>query len=197
MTAPYRKQIRPPAAVAKPQPRVKINKESRASMTTTVKTRPGTAARSAAQVLEQIAANSVPGPNGCRIWTSDLTNAGYGELNWKPNGVVIRGAHRVAYTATNGPIAPGKVIDHLCRVRACVNPDHMEPVTQRENIDRSPIAGGKLNVAKTHCPAGHEYTPDNTGRQGPSRRWRYCKICRRANNRARRLARRLSKAVSA
>jgi hypothetical protein len=69
-----------------------------------------------------------------------------------------------------GPIPDGLVIDHLCRVRHCVNPAHMEPVTDRENVFRG-------FAAITHCPKGHEYTADNTYIP-PSTGSRECRRCR-------------------
>jgi hypothetical protein len=87
-------------------------------------------------------------------------------------------AYRVAYILLVGPIPEGLQLDHLCRVASCVNPAHLEPVTQQENIRRQ-------LAAITHCPKGHEYTPENTGhdRHGG----RYCRICSRLNaNRTRR-----------
>jgi hypothetical protein len=77
-------------------------------------------------------------------------------LNGKP-----RYGHRVAYEALVGPIPQGLCIDHLCRNRACVNPDHLEPVTNRVNILRGETIMA-ANAAKTHCVRGHEYTPENT-----------------------------------
>jgi hypothetical protein len=70
-------------------------------------------------------------------------------------------------------------LDHLCRNRCCVNPAHLEPVTRKVNLGRSPLVGrgaGTAQTAKTHCPQGHEYTPENTR---IARGKRYCKTCHR------------------
>ena len=99
---------------------------------------------------------------GCWLWTGTRTTykrEGYGRFNG-PDGLVL--AHRFAYELLVGPIPEGLQIDHLCRVRLCVNPAHLEPVTHTENVLRGtgPTA---INARKTHCNLGHEFTPENTG----------------------------------
>ena len=74
----------------------------------------------------------------CWLWLA-ATSHGYG--TFQSNGKLVR-AHRYAYELLVGPIPGGLVIDHLCRTTACVNPEHLEPVTQRENLLRG--AGGKV-----------------------------------------------------
>jgi hypothetical protein len=110
----------------------------------------------------------------CWLWTGALRR-GYGDFSIGDHDMR---AHRFAYETFRGPIPDGLVIDHLCRVRNCVNPDHLEPVTDAENRRRG--ANSYLGV-KTHCPAGHPMTPDNMGmkssRTGP---YRFCRICRRS-----------------
>ena len=69
-------------------------------------------------------------------------------------------AHRYAYEELVGPIPEGLQLDHLCRNRSCVNPDHLEPVTCRENLRRGETLNA-ANLAKTHCPAGHPYAGEN------------------------------------
>lgn len=95
----------------------------------------------------------------CWIWTANTSGGtGYGNF-WL--GRSYGKAHRFSYELMKGAIPDGLDLDHLCRVRACVNPAHLEAVTRQENIKRSPIAIATRNAAKTHCPKGHPYAGDN------------------------------------
>lgn len=119
------------------------------------------------------------GPKGCWEWTAGKTAAGYGELftgnrDGAQGRVVL--AHRVAWSLTNGPIPPGLTIDHLCRVKSCCNPAHLEAVTQRTNILRSDCQSA-LNARKTHCKHGHPFSTENTLIRADGRR--ICKACDR------------------
>lgn len=73
------------------------------------------------------------GPSGCWFWTASKTQSGYGMFHGK-------GAHRYAYELLVGPVPTGFQLDHLCRVKHCVNPDHLEPVTPRKNRGRADVA---------------------------------------------------------
>jgi len=97
----------------------------------------------------------------------------------------MRSAHRLSYETEIGPIPEGLELDHLCRVRSCVNPLHLEPVTHQENVRRGEGANFWRN--KTHCPQGHEYTEENTGISNRNNeKCRYCRECKREKNRQRR-----------
>lgn len=113
-------------------------------------------------------------PLGCWEWVGALTDKGYGVTKW---GGRHRPTHRVAYELLKGPIPDGLHIDHLCRVRHCVNPDHLEPVPLVENVLRGAGAPA-VNARKTHCIRGHAFTPENTFHT--RRGGRECRICRAA-----------------
>lgn len=95
-------------------------------------------------------------------------------------------AHRTAYEFYIGPVPDGLCLDHLCRVRNCVNPAHLEPVTVAEN-NRRGLGWSGRNVAKTHCPQGHPYDDQNTIRL--QRGGRRCRACNREQLRAYRVRR--------
>ncbi len=110
----------------------------------------------------------------CWLFGGAITRNGYGQVRRK--GVTLY-AHRYMWTLMRGPIPAGMQIDHLCRVRHCINPQHMEVVTHRENLRRGEGITARL-ARKTHCPHGHEYTEANTYRP-PSTRHRICRECHR------------------
>lgn len=128
-----------------------------------------------------------PPPDGvagdCWIWTGSSsersgsnTGARYGEI--MVNSVATK-SHRAAYELIRGPIPEGLSLDHLCRQTLCCNPDHLEPVTHKENVLRGTSPAAK-NAVKTHCKNGHEFTPENTyiRPDGAGRACRTCKLGR-------------------
>jgi hypothetical protein len=115
----------------------------------------------------------------CWVWTKRISPNGYGLFTAGTQGRVgqyAHMAHRQVWAELVGPIPEAMQLDHLCRNRACVNPDHMEPVTRAENMRRSAAVAVKRQ--KTECAQGHQYTPENTfvDKNG----YRGCRICRRA-----------------
>lgn len=116
-------------------------------------------------------------PIGCWEWTRSCYANGYGKFY--VNGRDIK-AHRFAYQTLRGAIPVNLEIDHLCRNRKCVNPDHMELVTRGENIRRGllPEIGRHYQESKTHCPQGHPFDKVNTYLR-LDRPGRECKLCHR------------------
>lgn len=105
--------------------------------------------------------------SGCWLWTAALQYE-YGSFTAPGRRSVL--AHRWAYEQLRGPIPEGLTLDHLCGVKRCVNPDHLEPVTIGENVRR-------WSSKRTTCPQGHAY--DYVAPDG----WRGCRLCRKAAKR--------------
>lgn len=122
--------------------------------------------------------------NECWIWQKQLSPDGYGRF--KVNGEQIY-AHIYSYNLFIGPVPDGLELDHRCRVHSCVNPDHLEAVTHRENTLRGtgPTA---VNARKTHCDHGHEFTVENTRIAKGKRHCRACCRIRVAESYARKKA---------
>lgn len=112
----------------------------------------------------------------CWIWGGALNSRGYGSVTDGKGSSML--AHRRAYEALVGPIPAGLTIDHLCRVKACVKPEHMEPVTVGENVRRA------LRV-QSHCKHGHALESGNVRMQtrADGNTYRVCRACAAAHNR--------------
>lgn len=133
-----------------------------------------TVAISASQINDRIKAafwNKVEKTDSCWIWTGARMKYGYGRANIGRG--TIRFAHRVSYALFHGEAPDSLVIDHLCRVPQCVRPEHLEAVTQRENVMRS-SSPAAFHSKKTHCPYGHPYADENLRVYAGSRN---CIIC--------------------
>lgn len=115
---------------------------------------------------EQISDHISLAENGCWLWEGALNPSGYGAVNGQPvNGKINTQAHRHSYEVFVGTIPEGMELDHLCKNRRCVNPDHLEPVTHLINVRR----GDACRATDTHCANGHLYE-DGTWR-------RVCILC--------------------
>lgn len=115
---------------------------------------------------------------GCWLWTGYVSERGYGRIGARGKTV---SAHRWTYNLFKGEIPEGLDLDHLCRVRHCVNPDHLEAVTRSENT----IRGAHPNRMKTHCLRGHPFDLANTVRpykKNPT--WRRCQQCKKEAHRS-------------
>jgi hypothetical protein len=118
--------------------------------------------------------------DSCWIWRSGRSDTGYGTFSVKRRSY---NAHRIAWMLAYGEIPHGKWVDHLCRVRSCVNPLHLELVTPRENIMRG-HSPNVVNSRNNICHLGHELTPENSYiRPGGSSR--QCRICQRLREKRR------------
>lgn len=111
--------------------------------------------------------------NDCLLWTGPLDRDGYG-------GFYLRGAtrraHRVAWFDANGEVPEDFVVNHTCRQRSCVNPQHLQVITATENAMKDSTSPAYVNSQKTTCPKGHEYDAIEVSK---NRRARVCTTCRR------------------
>jgi hypothetical protein len=129
--------------------------------------------------------------NGCWLWLGYVMPTGYGcaPLGMAKRWGGSRYTHRIFYTRFVGEVPEGLEIDHLCRVKRCCNPDHLEAVTRSVNILRGPQPElvrkrhAMARALRTHCPHGHSLRADNVGLQRRDGRVvsTYCQICHRAN----------------
>ena len=127
--------------------------------------------------------------SGCWIWMLRTTKSGYGEMRHAGRTYL---AHRLSYETLKAPIPTGLTIDHKCKVRCCVNPDHLETVTRAENTRRGDHRNkGQHFRDRTSCGRGHPYTEQNTyikfiTKAGKSYKTRVCKTCHHGSSATRR-----------
>lgn len=122
----------------------------------------------------------IKAPSGCWLWTSAINEKGYGHFTV---GGTKHSAHRFVYELLVGPIPEGLVIDHLCRVRNCVNPVHMQPVTNLENLARG-IGPNARAIRENTCLKGHPLVGENVYIRPSRPGSRICRICHREQKRA-------------
>ncbi len=116
-------------------------------------------------------ADYIDASGDCWEWTGTTDTLGYGKVYARS---VQRSVHRLVWETLVGPIPDGFQVDHLCRNTGCCNPDHLEPVTPKENVRRS--MGANTNKNKTHCAHGHPFSGENLYQYKKERR---CKECGR------------------
>jgi hypothetical protein len=130
----------------------------------------------------RLISNIAPDEKGCWIWIGSEHNAGYGCLKLGRKYIL---AHRILYEMFFGAIPEDKEIDHLCRVRKCVNPFHLEAVSHRENVLRGKSLQAE-NARKTQCKRGHPLSGDNVVYFKNRPTERQCRICVRIRSERRR-----------
>ena len=133
-------------------------------------------------VMERLLAKTIPvTESGCLIWLGATYRGGYGHIGVDGR---MHKVHRIVFENGVGPIPDGYVINHVCSVRLCVRPEHLEAVSQRENVLHSNSRSiAKLHSDLTHCKRGHPFSGDNIYWWRGSRR---CRICRLNHSQARR-----------
>lgn len=105
-------------------------------------------------IKKRITVNS----KGCWVWNLSLSRGGYAQTNIEGKSWRV---HRLSYTVYKGKIPEKLQLDHLCRVRNCVNPNHLEAVSAKENLARSPITYSSINKQKKVCKRGHPFKNEN------------------------------------
>jgi hypothetical protein len=138
-------------------------------------------------LVERVKERSAPQPNGCVHWTGHLNANGYGKISVDKT---MRLAHRALYQELNGKLPDDTLLDHTCHNedrscsggptclhRRCVNPEHLEPVSNKVNQERSINTAAGRSAIQNECARGHEYTPENT--YTDKHGWKRCRTCDR------------------
>ncbi len=144
-------------------------------------------ARNIQDPVERFKAKTKVLDSGCWEWQGEILANGYGRIYDHQKRHL---AHRWSYIHHVGPIPDDLVIDHECNNPRCVNPDHLRPMTQQENVLRSETDLAAINARKTHCIRGHEFDSANTYMQSGTRQCRKCKALRERERRMKRRAER-------
>lgn len=124
--------------------------------------------------------NHNPSLGPCWLWLGKPRSTGYGTMQVAGRMEYV---HRLSHVFFIGLIPDGLQVDHLCRVLLCVNPSHLEAVTQRENLLRGESPSGQY-ARRTHCLNGHELTPDNLVHEAKFPNQRKCRTCKNARAKA-------------
>ncbi len=127
--------------------------------------------------------SKVDASGDCWLWTACKASPGYGRFGWQGQ---THYAHRIAYAILVGPIPVDRELDHLCRIKHCVNPDHLQIISHRENTLRG-YGPAACASRLTHCSVGHSYDIINTW-VDKKRGHRHCRICHRVREYNRRHA---------
>jgi hypothetical protein len=132
-------------------------------------------------IRDRVLSRTITDINGCWIFQGAITSGGYGAIGIDGKS---RSTHMVMHELDKGPIPPGMEVDHLCRVRACCNPGHLEAVPQIVNWERGE-SPSRINALRTHCKHGHELSGENVriATRRNRRPSRQCVACHRARNR--------------
>ena len=130
--------------------------------------------------LERFLGRIQPDAGGCWLWAGGLNGYGYGQFSMGRGVNAL--AHRLSYALFAAPLKPGLTIDHLCRNRGCVNPDHLEQVTGVVNTLRG-FGAPAQNARRDACVNGHLFTEENVYRRRDRNGGRECRECRRIRKR--------------